>query len=47
VAGASLGDVAGLVAGEIAVGVAYGFAGYLLFRLFEGYARRGGLQDAS
>ena len=46
VAGASLGDVAGLLAGEIAVGVAYAFVGYLLFRAFEGYARRGGLQDA-
>jgi ABC-2 type transport system permease protein len=46
VAGASFGDVAGLLAGEIAVGLAYAFVGYLLFRAFEGYARRGGLQDA-
>ena len=46
VAGASLGDVAGLLAGEMAVGVAYAFAGYVLFRALEGYARRGGLQDA-
>jgi ABC-2 type transport system permease protein len=46
VAGASFGHVAGLLAGEIAVGVIYAFVGYLLFRAFEGYARRGGLQDA-
>lgn len=46
VAGGSFGDVAGLLAGEIAVGLAYAFVGYLLFRAFEGYARRGGLQDA-
>ncbi len=46
VAGASLGDVAGLLAGEIAVGAAYAVAGYLLFRGFESIARRGGLQDA-
>ena len=46
VAGASLGDVAGLLAGEIAVGLAYAFLGYLLFRALEGYARRGGLQEA-
>ena len=46
VAGASLGDVAGLLAGEVAVGAAYALVGYLLFRALEGYARRGGLQDA-
>ncbi len=45
-AGASVGDVAGLLAGEIVVGVVYAFLGYLLFRAFEAYARRGGLQDA-
>ena len=46
VAGVSLGDVAGLLAGEMAVGLAYAFLGYVLFRLLEGYARRGGLQEA-
>ena len=45
-AGASFGHVAGLLAGEIVVGMVYAFVGYLLFRAFEGYARRGGLQDA-
>ncbi len=45
-AGASFGQVAGLLAGEVAVGVVYAFLGYLVFRLFEGYARRDGLQDA-
>src|SRR6266550_1454091 len=44
--GASVGHVAGLLAGEIVVGVVYAFLGYLLFRAFEAYARRGGLQDA-
>jgi hypothetical protein len=38
--------VAGLLAGEILVGLAYAFAGYVVFRALEGYARRGGLQDA-
>ena len=45
-AGASFGQVAGLVAGEIAVGAAWALAGYALFRLLEGWARRGGLQEA-
>jgi ABC-2 type transport system permease protein len=44
--GASFSQVAGLLIGEIAVGIAYALVGYLLFRAFEGYARRGGLQDA-
>ena len=45
-AGASLGQVIGLVAGELLVGVLWALAGYLLFRLLEGWARRGGLQEA-
>ena len=45
-AGATFSQVAGLLAGEVAVGVIYAFLGYFVFRLFEGYARRGGLQDA-
>jgi len=46
VAGASVGQVGGLLAGELIVGVLYAFCGYVLFRLFEAYARRGGLQEA-
>jgi ABC-2 type transport system permease protein len=45
-AGASLGQVAGLLAGEVAVGIAWALAGYALFRYLENYARRGGLQEA-
>jgi ABC-2 type transport system permease protein len=45
-AGASFGHVWGLLAGEVVVGIVYAFLGYVVFRLFEGYARRGGLQDA-
>ena len=45
-AGASLGQVAGLLAGEVAVGLAWALAGYALFRYLENYARRGGLQEA-
>ena len=45
-AGASFGQVGGLVAGELLVGVLWALAGYVLFRLLEGWARRGGLQDA-
>ena len=45
-AGASFGQVAALLAGEVVVGLVYAFLGYVVFRLFEGYARRGGLQDA-
>ena len=46
VAGASLSQVGGLLAGELLVGVLYAFAGYVLFRVLEAYARRGGLQEA-
>lgn len=45
-AGASLGQVSGLLAGELAIGFAWAFGGYLLFRYLENYARRGGLQEA-
>ncbi|HKC20306.1 MAG TPA: ABC transporter permease, partial [Candidatus Dormibacteraeota bacterium] len=45
-AGGSLAQVAGLLAGELSVGVAYAVVGYVLFRLTEGWARRGGLQEA-
>ena len=45
-AGASLGHVSGLLAGELLVGSLYALGGYLLFRFLEGYARRGGLQEA-
>lgn len=38
--GATLGDVAGLVATEAAIGAAYGVAAYGLFRLFEAEGRR-------
>ncbi|HEX7265288.1 MAG TPA: ABC transporter permease [Candidatus Dormibacteraeota bacterium] len=46
VAGAGIGQVAGLLAGEIVVGAIYAALGYALFRLLEGWARRGGLQEA-
>lgn len=39
-AGVALGDVAGLVATEAAIGAAYALAGYVLFRLFELEGRR-------
>jgi ABC-2 type transport system permease protein len=45
-AGASLQHVAGLLSGEVLVGLVWAFGGYVLFRLLEGYARRGGLQEA-
>ena len=45
-AGGSLEQVSGLLAGELAVGVTWALAGYLLFRFLENYARRGGLQEA-
>ena len=45
-AGASLGHVSGLLAGELAVGLVWATAGYLLFRWLESFARRGGLQEA-
>jgi ABC-2 type transport system permease protein len=44
--GASLTHIAGLLAGELVVGVLYALAGYALFRILEAYARRGGLQEA-
>jgi hypothetical protein len=46
VAGASFTQVAGLLAGEMAVGLVWAFLGYVVFRAFESYARRGGLQEA-
>ncbi|MGH7765631.1 MAG: ABC transporter permease [Candidatus Dormibacteraceae bacterium] len=46
VAGASLPHVAGLLAGELAVGLAWALGGYVLFRALEGFARQGGLQEA-
>ena len=46
VTGSSLAGVAWLLAGEIAVGLAWAFAGFLLFRALEAWARRGGLQEA-
>jgi len=39
-AGASLGDVGGLVGAELLVGVIYGIAGYGLLRFFEVQGRR-------
>jgi ABC-2 type transport system permease protein len=45
-AGASITQVGGLLAGELLVGVVYALCGYALFKWFEAYARRGGLQDA-
>jgi len=46
VAGADLGQVAGLLVGELLVGAVYAGLGYALFRFLEGWARRGGLQEA-
>ena len=46
VAGASLGQVGGLLAGELLVGLVWAAAGYLLFRWLESWARQGGLQEA-
>ncbi|HKV88435.1 MAG TPA: ABC transporter permease [Candidatus Dormibacteraeota bacterium] len=45
-AGGSLGQVSGLLAGELLVGMLWALGGYLLFRVLENYARRGGLQEA-
>jgi ABC-2 type transport system permease protein len=47
VAGASIGDVSGLLLGEVLVGAAYAAVGYALFRLLERQARRGGLQEVA
>lgn len=46
VAGADIGHVAGLLVGELLVGALYAGLGYALFRFLEGWARRGGLQEA-
>lgn len=46
VAGASLNNVLGSLAGEAAVGAAYVAIGYALFRWLENRARLGGLQEA-
>ena len=46
VAGASFGQVAGLLGGELLVGLAWALAGYALFATLEGWARRGGMQEA-
>ena len=45
-AGASINQVWGLLAGELLVGVLWALGGYVLFRLLENWARRGGLQEA-
>lgn len=45
-AGASLSHVGGLLAGELLVGALWALGGYLVFRALEGWARRGGLQEA-
>jgi ABC-2 type transport system permease protein len=45
-AGASLGNVAGLVWTELAVGGCYAVAGFLLFRLLERESRRSAVLDA-
>ena len=39
-AGASLGDVRGLLGAELLIGVIYGVAGYALLRWFEAQSRR-------
>jgi ABC-2 type transport system permease protein len=46
VRGADIGQVADLLAGELLVGAIYAGLGYTLFRVLEGWARRGGLQEA-
>ncbi len=45
-AGADPGRLMPLMAGELAVALAYAIAGYLVFRWIERLARRGGLQEA-
>ena len=45
-AGASVAHVGGLLAGELLVGLVWAMGGYLLFRVLEGSARKGGLQEA-
>lgn len=46
VAGGPASQIAGLLAGEFAVGLVYALCGYVLFRILESYSRRGGLQEA-
>lgn len=46
VAGASFAQVAGLLGGEVLVGLVWALGGYLLFAALEGWARRGGMQEA-
>ena len=45
-AGAPVTQVAGLLLGELAVGLAWALGGYVVFRALEGWSRRGGLQEA-
>jgi ABC-2 type transport system permease protein len=45
-AGAPLGHLAGLLGGELLVGILWALGGYVLFAALEGWARRGGLQEA-
>jgi ABC-2 type transport system permease protein len=45
-AGASLGDVSGLVLTELGIGVAYAAAGLALFRILERESRRTAVLDA-
>jgi ABC-2 type transport system permease protein len=45
-AGASFGDVGGLVATEAFIGAAYASAGFVLFRFFEHSSRRNAVLDA-
>jgi ABC-2 type transport system permease protein len=46
VRGAAFGEVAPLLAGELAIGLLYGLAGFVLFRWFENHARRRGTLEA-
>lgn len=46
VTGANSPQIAGLLAGELAVGLIYAGIGYMLFRWLENQSRRGGLQEA-
>jgi hypothetical protein len=46
-AGASLGDVRGLLGAELLVGVIYGVAGYALLRWMEVQSRRSGSLERS
>jgi hypothetical protein len=46
-AGASLGDVRGLLGAEVLIGAIYGVAGYALLRWFEVQSRRNGTLERS